>query len=60
MKKVSLFSLVFVTSMAVLAQNNPPMGSGTTHGQMRTPMEKKTRIGIDVVVNVVRYNEDAD
>jgi len=59
MKKIRLFTLSLFVSSALFAQNNPTIGS-QSHAPMRTPMEKKPRFGIDVGVNMARYNEDGE
>jgi hypothetical protein len=47
MKKISLFSLALVTSLAVFAQDNPPA---------RTPQTIQTRFGLKGGVNLAEYN----
>lgn len=47
MKKISLFSLAVVTSLAVFAQDNPPA---------RAPQAVQTRFGLKGGVNLAEYN----
>lgn len=56
MKKLSLLSLVFVTGMAVHAQD-PAMGTTSTP-TLRTPMASATRFGIKAGVNLATLEPD--
>ena len=47
MKKISLIALALCTSAAVFAQDNQPL--------LRTPMEKKVRVGLRAGVNLAQF-----
>lgn len=60
MKKVSLSTFVLVVSLAVCAQNNPPIGSRQSSPNLRTEMEVKTRFGLRGGVNLATLELDDD
>ena len=56
MKKISLFTLAALTSLAVTAQNT----DDKAHRPLRTEMETKTRFGIKAGVNMATLEIDDD